>query len=198
MCWRRSPTNDEPGTVGTDAHAAEAHIVGLGGGALPVLGDGCGVGVVLHQDGALEGAAETLAQIQARPLGQGRTEPYGAVRLHDSGAAHADGTQRPPGDAGPAQQLGDRAPQPLQTLVGRRRLRHVLGEGAELPAVEIGEKRGDPVSADVKTQKMARLSPEPEAPGGPPLPAGRAFLGRVLHHEPGLDQALDDSFDSRP
>lgn len=192
------PPADQRTGPRTQSGQHEHHVVGLGGGALPVLGDRGRVGVVLHQDRALEGTAQPLAERQPRPLGQRRAQPYGPVRLHDPRRGDSHGPQGVAGDPGPAQQFGDRGAQPLQTVVGGRRLVDVLGHGAEHPAVQVGEERGDPVGPDVEAQQVSGLGPEPESPRGPSLPPGDAVVRRLLDHQAALDEPLDDPLDGRP
>lgn len=191
------PSADQRARARTEPRHHEHHVVGVPRGPLPVFGDRRRVGVVLHLHRAAERAPQPFPERQPGPAGQRRAEAHRAVRFHDAGAADPDRPQGVPRHAGPAQQVRDRRPYPLQPLVGRGRLRDVLGAGADDPAVQPGQQYRDPVRADLDAQQVSRLGPEPEPARGAPLPS-RALLGIGLDDESGPHEPLDDPFDGRP
>jgi hypothetical protein len=163
-----------------------------------VLGNSGRIRVVLHQHRAAERPAQPLSEREPGPAGQRGPEPYGSVGLDDPRGTDPDGAQTAARDPGPPQHIGDQHAHPLQPFVRTGRLRHIPGPRADDAPVQARQQRGDTVRADLDTQQMTGLGPEPEPPGRASLTARTALLGDGLDDQAGLDEPLGHALDGRP
>ncbi|SCD81074.1 hypothetical protein GA0115246_106327 [Streptomyces sp. SolWspMP-sol7th] len=107
------------------------------------------------------------------------------------------GAQRVPGDARAPQQLADRRAQPLDPVVGARRLLDLARGRAQLAALQVGDGRRDAVRADLQAQQVPRFGAEAVQAGRAALLARARVRGR-LDDEPGGGQIVHRALDGGP